>query len=167
MIENRAAVLSSIVSPFVPEKTISHLRMRNHMGGKVTASYGKDGKGVDVRLAEAVTLHAGYTCYGASLEHFAMPKHLIAECKDKSTSLRLGFRVAGIADPGWHGRLKIEFYYAPPIEEIDGKLYMGPPSLALPAGWPCASMQFVPLAEDGDYGPDGKYQGEAALSIAR
>lgn len=167
MIENRASVLSSILSPFVPEKTISPLRMRNHMGGVVTASYGKDGKGVDIRTAEETTLYAGYTCYGASLEHFTMPRNLIAECKDKSTSLRLGFRIAGIADPGWHGWLKLEFYYAPPLDEIDGKLYMGPPRLVLPAGWPCASMQFVQLVEEGDYGPDGKYMGERALSIAR
>lgn len=167
MIENRDSVLAPFIEPFVPEKTISQLRMRNHMGGEVTASYGKDGKGVDIRVAEEVALYAGYTCYGASLERFTMPRTLIAECKDKSTSLRLGFRVAGIADPGWHGRLKLEFYYAPPLEEIDGKLYMGPPSLVLPAGWPCASMQFVRLVEEGDYGPDGKYMGDAALSIAR
>lgn len=167
MIENRPEIIARIMTPFIPEKRRHGPTIVNHLGDPVTASYGMHEDGYDIRVARPLTLVAGYTCYGLALEHMRMPLNLRAKCEDKSTSLRLGFRVSGRAAPGWHGRLTLEFYYSPPLHEVDGRLIIGPPQLVLPAEWPVVTLEFTQLAQDGDYGPDGKYQGAMDVQIAR
>ena len=109
MIENRRFALQPIFDPFVETKQQGpYIKWQ---GDLVSTSYGMGEAAYDIRLAAPVTLIAGRMVFGLSLEHIAVPDNLRARCDDKSTNLRLGLRVAGRAEPGWHGRLTLELMY--------------------------------------------------------
>lgn len=155
MIENRAAELAKIVNPFFAAKMTDGPTVLNHRGERVSASYGLECSGYDVRLREPVQALAGYMVYGVTLEHFQMPFHLMGRVESKSTNNRLGIGVDGKLEPGWHGNLTVEIVLTPRID--------GPSSIILPAGWGIASIVFYELIERRDYGtasPNPKYQGD-------
>lgn len=155
MIENRRWVLRECFDPFVEVKTQGP--SIEFLGRRVCASYGMGEAAYDIRLAEPATLIAGRMVFGLSIEHIRVPDRLRARCDDKSTNLRIGLRVAGRAEPGWHGRLTLELMYVP----VEG----GPSTLLLPAGWGVAAMEFAQLAGfSGSY--DGKYQGATSIQEA-
>lgn len=155
MIENRRFALRSCFDPFVEVKTLGPAI--EFMGRQVAASYGMSEAAYDIRLAEPVLLIAGRMVFGLSLEYIRIPNHLRARCDDKSTNLRIGLRVAGRAEPGWHGKLTLELMYVP----VEG----GPSTLILPAGWGVAAMEFAELAGR-TCGYNGKYQGATFIQGA-
>ena len=158
MIENRRFALRPIFDPFVETKQQGpYIKWQ---GDLVSTSYGMGEAAYDIRLAEPVTLIAGRMVFGLSFEHIRVPDNLRARCDDKSTNLRLGLRVAGRAEPGWHGHLTLELMYIP----VEG----GPSVLDLPAGWGIAAIEFAQLASSANaYPPDGKYQGPTTIQGAR
>lgn len=168
MIENRDSVLAKIFTPYSSMKRRDGPSITNHLGEVVSASYGKERSSYDIRLREAVECFAGYMSFGIALEHCRMPYSLTARAANKSTNLRLGIKVDGELEPGWHGHLTIETTYNPPIVKVDGRVVIGPPRLVLPAGWGIAAIKFSMLAEDGDYDEDDpKYQGASEIQAAR
>lgn len=161
MIENRRTELARIISPFFPTKHRDGPSVKNHKGELVSASYGLECSGYDVRLRDEVQLVAGYMSYGVTIEHFKMPQHLVAKVESKSTNFRLGINVDGKIEPGWEGCPTIEMVFTPRID--------GPSSLILPAGWGIASVVFHFLRVSADYAadPNPKYQGDTDVSDAR
>lgn len=158
MIENRPHVIKPCVDPWTPTKTPGPAIV-DWKGRRVCASYGMHEDGYDIRLQDPVTLIAGYTIVGLALEHLTVPKNMRVRVDDKSTNLRLGIRVAGRAAPGWHGHLTLELLYVPIIG--------GPSILEMPAEWGIGTLEFGCLTQEGDYGPDGKYQGAMEIQSAR
>lgn len=156
MIENRAEIFARCLEPFVPSKTAGPAI--EFMGRQVSASYGMQESGYDVRLRDPTMLIAGRMVFGLALEHLAVPPNMRVRCDDKSTNLRVGLRVAGRAEPGWHGHLTLELMYIP----VEG----GPSTLLLPAGWGVATFEFALLTRSADYG-SGKYQGSTEIETAR
>lgn len=69
-------------------------------------------KTVRVRKEETFILHPGEFALGSTLEVITLPDDLIAQVNGKSSLGRLGLHVhatAGYVDPGWRGRLTLEF----------------------------------------------------------
>lgn len=161
MIENRPEVLSTIIKPFFATKMRDGPSVPNHVGELISASYGLEGSGYDVRLRHSVQLVAGYMSYGVTIEHFDMPTNLTGFVESKSTNFRLGINVDGKIEPGWHGCPTIEMVFTPRID--------GPSSLILPAGWGIASIVFIQTTAKSSYGddPGAKYQGDTEVQDAR
>lgn len=177
MIENRSEIIQQCIQPFVQTKTQGppihnpywhigitpdtpvELVNAKLLGKWVSTSYGMHESGYDVRLREDVVLIAGRMVLGTTLEHLHVPKNARVKCEDKSTNLRLGIRLAGKAEPGWHGYLTLELMYIP----LEG----GPSTLLIPKGWGIACYEFGLLMTEGDYGPHGKYQGATEAETAK
>lgn len=83
-------------------------------------SYGVSGAGYDIRVKRGVRLKEGRTALAISIEHFAMPKNVMAIVHDKSTWARLGVQVQNtVIEPGWVGYLTLEISYAPLIHAVE------------------------------------------------
>jgi dCTP deaminase len=112
-------------------------------------SYGLSEAGYDIRIKQSVNLRPDNRFSLAStLEHFRMPKDMVAIVHDKSTWARRGLSVFNtVIEPGWHGYLTLEL------------VYHGDAIVNIPAGAGIAQVIFHRLLEFGDYGY-GKYQNQ-------
>lgn len=67
--------------------------------------------GSRIEVDGELVLEPGEFCLGYSLEHFNMPKDVVAVCMGKSTLARLGILVVVTPlEPGWKGHLTLEIY---------------------------------------------------------
>ena len=125
-----------IFDPYVGEKTIHQ---------DTGMSYGQSYAGYDIRLGDDLTLVD--FALGVSLEHFLMPRHLIAFVNDKSSWARQGVNVLNtVIEPGWRGYLTLE------LANLRRSGHF-----VIKAGTPIAQIVFHRLAEDAA-GYQGKYQ---------
>lgn len=161
MIKNRAEDIARVVSPFFAKKMRDGPSVLNHIGTPVSASYGLEGSGYDVRLREPVQLIAGYMAYGVTIEKLQMPPNWMGQVESKSTNFRLGIQVDGKIEPGWHGWPTIEIIFIPRID--------GPSSILLPAGWGIASIVFHEVEVESNYGADpyAKYHNATDVEDAK
>ena len=113
-------------------------------------SHGLSEAGYDIRIKQAVTLHPFKRfALASTIEHFHMPKDLVAIVHDKSTWARQGLSVFNtVIEPGWKGWLTLEL------------VYHGWRPLRIPAGAGIAQVIFHQLETPADYG-NGKYQNQA------
>lgn len=72
-------------------------------------TFGLSPAGYDIRIDEAVDLHAGAFVLASSLEEFDMPDDWLGVVHDKSTWARRGLCVQNtVIEPGWKGFLTLE-----------------------------------------------------------
>lgn len=109
-------------------------------------SYGLSEAGYDIRIKQAVILHPFKRfALASTIEHFHMPKDLVAIVHDKSTWARRGLSVFNtVIEPGWKGFLTLEL------------VYHGWKPLRIPAGAGIAQVIFHQLETTAEY--RGKYQ---------
>jgi len=112
-------------------------------------SYGLGEAGYDIRIKQSLVMNSiDKFKLASTIEHFRMPKDLVAIVHDKSTWARRGLSVFNtVIEPGWHGYLTLEL------------VYHGDAIVKIPAGAGIAQVIFHRLLEFGDYG-DGKYQNQ-------
>lgn len=96
----------------------------------------------------STTQFVGRTAIGSSIEEFAIPSHLWAEFRNKSTHARrfLDASLGTDGEPGWCGHLTIEM------------VFQGNEDYILPAGCPILKAVFHELTEHAEYA--GKYQNQ-------
>jgi dCTP deaminase len=133
------------IDPAVWEKT-------RHESGM---TYGLSEAGYDIRLTDnhessEAKIDHGRMVLVASLEHFQIPKNVIAFVHDKSTLARLGLAVQNtVLEPGWIGHITLELSF-----HGNGAFFQ------LYRGMPIAQVCFHWL--DGDAEPyNGRYQDQA------
>lgn len=125
--------------------------LRPLMDGKYTShgvSFGLGEAGYDIRIKQAVTLHAFSRFRLASaIEQFCMPEDFVAVVHDKSSWARRGLTVCNtVIEPGWNGYLTLELVY-----------HRWWP-LHIPAGAGIAQVLFHQLTDKARY--RGKYQNQ-------
>lgn len=108
-------------------------------------SYGLSEAGYDIRIKQAVILHPFKRfALASTIEHFHMPKDLVAIVHDKSTWARQGLSVFNtVIEPAWKGYLTLEL------------VYHGWRPLRIPAGAGIAQVIFHQLETPAEY--RGKY----------
>ena len=117
-------------------------------------SHGLSEAGYDIRIKQAVTLHPFKRfALASTIEHFHMPKDLVAIVHDKSTHIRRGLLVGNsVAEPGWKGYLTLELFY------------FGWKPLRIPAGAGIAQVIFHQLETPAEY--RGKYADQPDRPVA-
>lgn len=143
IVNGKTLVLASPVIPMPLSKQKSH-----------GVSHGLSEAGIDLRIAEAVTLHPfkRFSLAYAS-EEFAMPTDLVGVVHDKSTWARRGLSVFNtVIEPGWKGFLTLEL------------VYHGWGVLRIPAGAGIAQVLFHWTTDYAAYA--GKYQHQPARPVA-
>ena len=117
-------------------------------------SHGLSEAGYDIRIKQSVTLHPFKRfALASTVEHFHMPKDLVAKVHDKSTHIRRGLLVGNsVVEPGWKGYLTLELFY------------FGWWPLRIPAGAGIAQVIFHQLETPAEY--SGKYQGQPDRPVA-
>jgi dCTP deaminase len=114
-------------------------------------TYGISPAGYDVRLAQAAFVSDERFSLASTMEHFVMPRDVLAQVCDKSTWARQGLVVQNtIIEPGWRGFLTLEL------------TFHGWGEIILKAGTPIAQVVFMQLDKPTDAPYDGKYQDQAA-----
>jgi dCTP deaminase len=110
-------------------------------------SYGIGPAGVDIRTREAILLPPHGFGKVSSIEHFDVPRDLMAFVSDKSTWRRKGISVGNTkAEPGWRGYLTLE---------LSNHSWWW---RRVRAGDPIAHVIFVRLDEPTELPYSGKYQ---------
>ena len=111
-------------------------------------SHGLSEAGYDLRIKQDITLHPlKRFAIASTIEHFHMPKDLVAIIHDKSTYARRGLSVFNtVIEPGWKGYLTLEL------------VYHGWGILRIPAGAGIAQALFHQIESPASY--DGKYQNQ-------
>ena len=114
-------------------------------------TFGLSSCGYDVRIAEYVHLEPGGFVLASTIEHFDIPRDLVAMVKDKSTWARRGICVQNTcAEPNWRGHLTLEItnHSREPID--------------IEAGSPIAQIILELLDEPTEQPYRGRYQDQAA-----
>lgn len=112
-------------------------------------SYGVGPAGIDLRIAETVTVPSGGFALASCLEKFQMSDDLLGVVHDKSTWARLGIAVQNtVIEPGWRGFLTIEL------------TNHGRDEVVIEAGTPICQVVFHLLDEPTKQVYDGKYQNQ-------
>lgn len=139
MIVNQKTLLQR--SPIVPMPT---QKWRSDSG----ISYGLTEAGVDIRIAQDVTLHPFRRfVLASSVELFNMPTDLCAFVLGKSTWARKGVNVQStLIEPGWHGYLTLEIHLQ------SNRI------IRIREGEGIAAVLFARLTEPAQY--SGPYQGQ-------
>ena len=113
-------------------------------------SHGLSEAGYDIRIKQAVTLHPFKRfALASTIEHFHMPKDLVAIVHDKSTWARQGLSVFNtVIEPGFFGGLTLEL------------VYHGWRPLRIPSGVGIAQVIFHEIESKASY--NGKYQNQSS-----
>lgn len=110
-------------------------------------TYGLSVAGYDVRIKDAVHLVSGQFSLAVTVEHFALPDHVLGVVHDKSTLARLGLTVQNtVIEPGWRGWLTLEL------------ANHGRDTIEIVAGQPIAQVIFHVLDAPAEKPYDGRYQ---------
>lgn len=108
------------------------------------------------KVTGELTLYPGEFCLGHTVEHFRMPKDVVAVCMGKSTLARMGILVVVTPlEPGWSGHLTLEIFNmnSNPVILYPG---IGVTQLNFIRSSPCET----------DYSKkEGKYQNQPCLPI--
>ena len=131
-----------MITPFT-ERTIEH-----------GVSYGLSAAGYDIRARYGMTLHPGDFRLNVAIEHFALPRDVLAVIHDKSTWARRGLSVFNsTAEPGWRGHLTLELSNR------------GQETIVVVAGQAIAHVVFHRLDEPTEQPYAGKYQDQPARPV--
>ncbi len=132
-----------MIAPF-PERTTTH-----------GMTYGLGPAGYDVRIKQRVELQPGAFALASTVEHFDMPRDVIATVMDKSTWARRGLSLFNtVIEPGWSGWLTLELVNH--LRDV----------IVIDAGSPIAQIVFQQLDMPTDCPYAGKYQDQANEPVA-
>ncbi len=102
------------------------------------------------KAAGFTTVDPGQFLLGSTVERVVIPREFAGRVEGKSSLARIGLIVhttAGFIDPGFRGRITLEFFNA------------GPKPIVLTPGMFIAQLSVYPVESGGDYYEyDGKYQ---------
>jgi len=73
---------------------------------------------VDIPLGEAFYLHPGEFALGITIQRVTLPNDIVGRLDGRSSLARVGLMVHATAhtiDPGWNGRITLEFYNCGPL----------------------------------------------------
>lgn len=117
-------------------------------------SYGLGPAGVDIRIAQDVTLWPGDFVLASAIERLEIPNDLMVEIADKSSWIRRGITVGNSkGEPGWKGFLTLEIK--------NNNSMIGPiKPIHIKAGDPIAHLIFHRLEAPTDRPYSGKYQSQ-------
>lgn len=110
-------------------------------------SIGLSACGVDITLAEQITLYNGCFVLASALERFNLPDNIVGVVHDKSSLARRGLLVQNtVLEPGWRGYLTLEITY----HNLE--------LLKMEPGWAIAQVIFHQLDRPTEIPYNGKYQ---------
>lgn len=113
-------------------------------------SFGLSSGGYDVRCKQAIRLRPGDFSLLSTVEHFTMPRDVMAIVHDKSTWARRGLALQNtVIECSWRGHLTLE------------ATNHGPNWIDIKAGDPIAQIVFHQMAAPPEREYSGKYQDQA------
>lgn len=93
---------------------------------KMGNSVGLSSCGVDITLAQAVSVAGNGFTLASAQEYFDLPNNVMGVVHDKSSLARKGLAVQNtVLEPGWHGYLTLELTYHFPLAGITIHLAKG------------------------------------------